>query len=210
VQLKFEGYSSETPRGKGPCRLLASDDNGKRWEALESLIRRRKLHKVVRAAPIATGVREYYTESLPVSPLSAAPYSGGGHSHAAATAAAAPPPQQQQQQQRRPQNLPNSSSGPAPDVVSRGSVGEPLSVTFGSYPSAPLVTSSATSAGSAALPVSSSVVGAVGPRRVEATPPRGPMSLAELAASAQPSRPAAAGASPQTNFEYYRHQFRVR
>mmetsp|Transcript_63984 Transcript_63984/g.208052 ORF Transcript_63984/g.208052 Transcript_63984/m.208052 type:complete len:315 (+) Transcript_63984:541-1485(+) len=62
----------ETPRARGftgpPYRLVASDDHGRSWEALEALIKRRRLHKVVRAVPIATGIREYCPE--PLSPTS--------------------------------------------------------------------------------------------------------------------------------------------
>ncbi|CAE7289273.1 unnamed protein product, partial [Symbiodinium pilosum] len=39
--------------------LLASSDSGETWEALESILRRRRLHKVVRAAPIATRTVEF-------------------------------------------------------------------------------------------------------------------------------------------------------
>lgn len=60
--------TAESPQSRGlagsPHRLVASDDNGRSWEPLETLIRRRRLFKVVRAVPIATGVREYCPEPL--------------------------------------------------------------------------------------------------------------------------------------------------
>lgn len=43
------------PQANGASyQLLSSDDNGRTWETLEGAIRRRKLQKVVRTAPIAT------------------------------------------------------------------------------------------------------------------------------------------------------------
>jgi hypothetical protein len=42
----------EQPTGGPPCRLLASSDGGQTWDSLALLIRNRRLHKVVRTAPI--------------------------------------------------------------------------------------------------------------------------------------------------------------
>merc|ERR1719362_175452 len=66
-QLRFDSppQARQLPSGSlpgPPFRLAASDDNGRTWEALEGWIRRRRLHKVVRTAPIATGTVEYSVE----------------------------------------------------------------------------------------------------------------------------------------------------
>lgn len=66
-QLRFDSSPQARPIPTGslpgpPFRLAASDDSGRTWEALEGWIRRRRLHKVVRTAPIATGTVEYSVE----------------------------------------------------------------------------------------------------------------------------------------------------
>ncbi|CAK8991510.1 unnamed protein product [Durusdinium trenchii] len=58
VQLKLRMDSDVTG-----LRFFASDDEGTTWQALEDLIRRRRLQKVVRACPVATGTFEFTVES---------------------------------------------------------------------------------------------------------------------------------------------------
>lgn len=70
VRLRV-GHSSAAPRDGGapPCSLWASEDGGQTWLVLEDLVRERRLHKVVRTAPIPTGTREYQPERAPSSPM---------------------------------------------------------------------------------------------------------------------------------------------
>lgn len=68
--LRLEQIGQADGEGARSLCLLASGDGGTNWEALESLLRRRRLHKVVRAAPIATRTVEFAPEEAQVtSPL---------------------------------------------------------------------------------------------------------------------------------------------
>lgn len=60
--LRLEQIGQSDGEGTRSLCLLASGDGGANWEALESLLRRRRLHKVVRAAPIATRTVEFAPE----------------------------------------------------------------------------------------------------------------------------------------------------
>ncbi|CAE8611231.1 unnamed protein product, partial [Polarella glacialis] len=66
ISVRLDGScslaASPSSAERPPYRLLASDDGGSGWEALEALIRRRRLQKVVRTAPIATGTVEFAVE----------------------------------------------------------------------------------------------------------------------------------------------------
>eukprot|EP00928_Gymnodinium_smaydae_P013891 TRINITY_DN1503_c0_g1_i1.p1 TRINITY_DN1503_c0_g1~~TRINITY_DN1503_c0_g1_i1.p1 ORF type:complete len:577 (-),score=89.76 TRINITY_DN1503_c0_g1_i1:43-1773(-) len=50
-------------RSRSRSRILASSDGGATWESFEDHVRRRRLQKVVRTAPIVTGTLEYTPES---------------------------------------------------------------------------------------------------------------------------------------------------
>ncbi|CAE7347950.1 unnamed protein product, partial [Symbiodinium sp. CCMP2456] len=60
--LRLEQIGQSEGEGVRSLCLLASGDGGTNWEALESLLRRKRLHKVVRAAPIATRTVEFAPE----------------------------------------------------------------------------------------------------------------------------------------------------
>eukprot|EP00933_Yihiella_yeosuensis_P026740 TRINITY_DN20789_c0_g1_i1.p1 TRINITY_DN20789_c0_g1~~TRINITY_DN20789_c0_g1_i1.p1 ORF type:complete len:548 (+),score=100.99 TRINITY_DN20789_c0_g1_i1:55-1698(+) len=72
LSVRFDSPATSTEKSSTsqgpPFRLIASDDNGRSWEALDALIRRRKLQKVVRTAPIATGTVEFVVEQSTISP----------------------------------------------------------------------------------------------------------------------------------------------
>lgn len=73
VQVKVESAaelsSDNGAGGQPPCQLSASDDGGRTWQPLDALVRRRRLHKVVRTAPIVTGTREYQPDHSLISPI---------------------------------------------------------------------------------------------------------------------------------------------